>query len=577
MSSVGVGTNGTGEARKIWGPPVSKKWAYATAALASSRDILYSKSTMRRPSLMSLLAFTGLLMLLAFALPPGVTGLAIEDDTPPTVPLRPRAAAATQSSISLAWQPAHDFESDIDHYVIERDALVVGQATSESFTDPGLFPQTTHTYRIRAVNGAGLPSAWSAPLNATTQAPPPSPFASLAQRGAWCWFGDPRAIQVGTKTFTGWIDWNGDVVVAQYDNPTRTVTTSVVRPGLEVDDHDNPSVVVRPDGRLLAFYSKHAGSPIAYRLSVNPGDISAWGGEQTVPGTTAVTYPNPLFLSAEGNALYLFWRAENGKPAFAVSPDGGATWGPVTPLLDTGPNIPSYVKYASNGRDRIHIAFTDTHPEKSATNNVYHIAYQAGAFYRADGSLVKTVAQLPLLPQDADLVYDATANGARGWIWDLALDGLNRPVIAYTALPAPTDHRYRYARWTGTGWFDRELTSGGGSIDASGDDPYYSAGIALDPKNPSILYLSRQAGAAFELERWTTGNGGLSWATQPITTGSTAKNVRPFVPRGHQPGSIGLLWLYGGYQSYTQYETRPLFLLDPPAVRRRSRDVSSPG
>lgn len=528
---------------------------------------------MRRLSFMFPLAFPGLLMLLAFGLPPGVIGT--EDDTPPSVPLRLRVATVTQASVTLTWQPSHDFESGIDHYVIERDALVVGQATTEAFTDSGLFPETAYTYRIQAVNGAGLPSAWSAPLTATTQAPPPSPFASLAQRGAWCWFGDPRAIQVGAKTFTGWIDWNGDVVVAQYDNPTRTVTTHVVRPGLEVDDHDNPSVVVRPDGRILAFYSKHAGSPMYYRLSNNPGDISAWGGEQTVPGTTAVTYPNPLFLSDEGHALYLFWRAENGKPAFAVSPDGGATWGPVTPLLDTGPNIPSYVKYASNGRDRIHIAFTDTHPEKSATNNVYHIAYQAGAFYRADGSLVKTVDQLPLTPPDADLVYDATANGARGWIWDIALDSAGQPVIAYANYPSVTNHRYRYARWTGSAWFTIELTGAGGSIDESGNDPFYSGGIALDPNNPSILYLARQVGGAFELERWSTVNGGATWSVQTITSGSGAKNIRPFVPRGHRPGSIGLLWLYGGYTSYTQYETRPLVRFDPWPTRRQVQSVAA--
>ncbi|MBI3115130.1 MAG: BNR-4 repeat-containing protein [Candidatus Kerfeldbacteria bacterium] len=496
------------------------------------------------------------------------------DDTPPSVPQRPRVTATTQATINLSWQPSHDFESGIAYYRVERDGQVVGQAETESLTDTGLLPQTTHTYRVQAVNGVGLASGWSAPKDATTQAPPPSPFGSLAQRGVWSWFGDPRAVQVGNFTYTGWIDWNGDVVVAKYDNRSGSVQTNVVRSALEVDDHDNPSVIFRPDGRLLVFYSKHAGSPMYYRLSSAPGDITAWDADQTVPGTIAVTYPNPFFLPDEGDALYLFWRNENGKPAFAISPDGGGTWGTARTLIDTGPNIPSYVKYASNGRDRIDIAFTDTHPEKSAVNNVYHITYRDGAFYRADGTLAKTVAQLPLTPADADLVYDAAAVGATGWVWDIALDSQERPVIAYANFPSTSDHRYRYARWTGASWLDTEITAGGGSIDESGDDPFYSGGAALDPNNPAVVYLSKQVGAAFELERWTTANGGASWSAQIITTGSSAKNVRPFVPRDHQPGSIGLLWLYGGYTSYTQYETRPLYRMDPPARRPRRQEWS---
>ncbi len=519
-------------------------------------------------------SFIVAVLIAALVVPPVIIVRGLDDDTPPSVPERLRTTAATQTTITLTWSESHDFESEISHYEIERDGIIVGLATATLFTATGMLPATSHLFRVRAINGVGLPSAWSLPLTAVTQAPPPSAFPSLAQRGAWCWFGDPRAVQVGNFTYTGWIDWNGDVVVAKYDNRSGSVQTNVVRSALEVDDHDNPSVIFRPDGRLLVFYSKHAGSPMYYRRSSAPGDITAWDAEQTVPGTTAVTYPNPFFLSDEGDALYLFWRNENGKPAFAISPDGGGTWGTARTLIDTGPNIPSYVKYASNGRNRIGIAFTDTHPEKSATNNVYHITYRDGAFYRADGTLAKTESELPLTPQDADLVYDATAHGATGWVWDIALDRADRPVIAYANFPSSSDHRYRYARWTGSGWLDAEIVGAGGSIDESGDDPFYSGGIALDPNTPSIVYLSRRVGAAFEIERWATPNGGASWSSSTVTAGSSAKNIRPFVPRGHQPGSIGLLWLYGGYTSYTQYETRPLFRVDPPVRRSKPQQVT---
>ncbi len=38
-------------------------------------------------------------------------------------------------------------------------------------------------------------------------------------RGSWCWFGDPRAVDVGGsrgETFVGWIDWHGRITIGEY-------------------------------------------------------------------------------------------------------------------------------------------------------------------------------------------------------------------------------------------------------------------------------------------------------------------------------------------------------------------------
>ena len=120
-----------------------------------------------------------------------------------------------------------------------------------------------------------------------------------------------------------------------------------------------------------------------------------------------------------------------------------------------------YAKYASDGVRTIHMAFTQDHPRKKDDNSVYYARYAEGAFRRADGTIIASVDSLPFAPEDADLVYDASAEGARAWVWDVAFDDAGRPVIAYAVFPSDEDHRYRYARWTGSGWSDTELTAEG--------------------------------------------------------------------------------------------------------------------
>jgi hypothetical protein len=41
--------------------------------------------------------------------------------------------------------------------------------------------------------------------------------------------------------------------------PDGSFTKRVIYKGLGVDDHNNPSLVFRPDGRIAVFFSPHAG------------------------------------------------------------------------------------------------------------------------------------------------------------------------------------------------------------------------------------------------------------------------------------------------------------------------------
>ena len=376
-------------------------------------------------------------------------------------------------------------------------------------------------------------------------------------RGGWTWFTDPRASYVSgahRRVYTGAVDPAGDIVVTSHDEVTLASRRVVVKRGWSVDDHNNPSLLALADKRLMVFYCRHDRGPLFYRLARRPESLS-FGAERrlAVPGRLGCTYPKPVLAREERARVYLFFRGGDWLPAFRTS-DDGRHWSPPTTLIDPGTprRERPYLKVAADASGTIHLAFTEDSPFTDATS-IYYAAFRAGRVTAADGSPVASLDSLPFAPTAAMRVYDGRTSGARAWVHDVAVDALGRPVVVYATFPALDDHRYHYAVWTGSGWFDHEIVAAGGSID-DGVDPLYSGGIALDHANPAIVYLSRRMGAVHEIERWITPNGGASWSARALTTGSTQANIRPVVPVGAPAGKT-VEWMRGTYTSFTNFAT----------------------
>ena len=400
----------------------------------------------------------------------------------------------------------------------------------------------------------------------------------LTPSGAWSWFGDPRSVYhegAHRRTYTGWVSTNGSVQVASYDHDSGLRTITTLKSRLQIDDHDNPSILVRPDGRLLVFWSTHGGDNMWYRRSARPEDITAWEPERVLPtntpGTNGYTYPNPVQLPAEGNRIYLFWRGGNNNPSFSTLNSGSSTWSRARTMI-LNPGDRPYVKYADNGRDTIAMAFTQGHPRAGRTN-IYFAAYRAGALRRADGSVISTMANLPIAPAEAEEIYNWQING-KAWVHDVALDAAGNPVIVYATFPTDTDHRYRYARWNGSSWTDRELVRAGRSMSVDPREPNYSGGITLDHEDPSTVYLSRQVAGVFETEVWTTPDEGASWSSRSLTSGSARGNYRPISPRGQTGDSHDIVWMHGRYPGFTSYQTG-LRTRSVPATPTRPRGLGA--
>ena len=397
----------------------------------------------------------------------------------------------------------------------------------------------------------------------------------LTKDGVWCWFSDPRAIFHEGKIVTGWVKEDGTIEAATLDPNNGQTSAYHLYPQLEPDDHDNPAFTSTDENGIIACYTTHSGKDGFY---LNYGDITngqiQFSDPVKIPLLDSselqrfpkvhVTYANPYRLKNENNRIYCFGRWTGYKPNMMWSDDHGKHWTKSKVFITNHPFDPNnrpYVKYYSDGQSKIHMVFTDGHPRVEPTNSVYYACYENGTFYRADGTVIRNMQNLPFEPKDADVVYQSNETQGRAWIADLAQDPAGQPVILYTRSPSETDHRYWYARYDGKNWQDYEICKSGKwfpqtQADETERETYYFGNLSVNPQNTNVVYLSRQVNQVFEIERWETSDYGKTWKSQPITQNSTYDNVRPYIPRGDNGGRELVLWMENQkYIHYTDYRT----------------------
>lgn len=394
----------------------------------------------------------------------------------------------------------------------------------------------------------------------------------ITNDGAWCWFSDPRAIYVGNQVIGGYVDKEGSIWAFSYDTDLLEKKYFKLFEKLDYDDHANPSFMKLPDGRVVSFFSGHGGTtntPIYYRITKRPADITEWGPLQQVspqiPGRMGYCYTNAAQLSAEGGRTYLFFRGCNFKPCF-ISTTDFKTWSAPQTLVqdDPGAYVRPYMKVTNNGKDKIFFAFTDDHPRNNATNSIYFAYYQNGKYYRADGTVIEKASEAAITPASCDKVYDATQTLEKSWVWDIAFDEDENPVIVYARFSnIMPGHSYWYARWNGEKWENRLITKAGHwfqrgtyTKEKLEYECNYSGGVYLDHENPDVVYLSRPINDIFEIERRTTKDNGLHWDVEAVTRESDKDNVRPFVIRGHKDNQPAVLWMYNyHYPAFREYHS----------------------
>jgi hypothetical protein len=98
------------------------------------------------------------------------------DSTPPSPdPTLNTPTVISSSQINLSWSASSDPESGIANYELYRcqgtsctPTTLIASPTGTSYNDTPLTANTTYRYRVRAVNGAGLPSGYSGVVQGVT-------------------------------------------------------------------------------------------------------------------------------------------------------------------------------------------------------------------------------------------------------------------------------------------------------------------------------------------------------------------------------------------------------------------------
>ncbi|MFC7238536.1 BNR-4 repeat-containing protein [Saliphagus sp. GCM10025317] len=391
----------------------------------------------------------------------------------------------------------------------------------------------------------------------------------------WIWFTNPRAVRhVGDRERTYVCYLGGptgrDIVAAAYDHETRSFSTTVVDESFSDDDHTNPSLIVRNDGRILLFWAGHNGDALHYAVSCDPESVSAFGPTRQIE-QESVTYPNPVRSPDDPETLYLFYRDRtytrdvtndkygymgDGNLYYRVSEDDGLTWSDQTRIAVPPEGHYSMYFVPARGDDAIHFFFTDAERGGDAPKwNVMYAQFRNGRFHAADGSQIAGTDDLPMTKSDLEVVYDSTAAGNHyAWVWDSAVDDDGNPVVAYATFPSTLAHEYRYARWDGDQWCDHHLADAGRYIARRPIELHYSGGLSIDRDDPSVVYGCVSRGDQCELRRFETDTGGETWAEMTMTKRPVGCAIRPVVPR-NAGEEVPVLWTTGSYKHMDTAQT----------------------
>jgi hypothetical protein len=412
--------------------------------------------------------------------------------------------------------------------------------------------------------------------------PNPEQTITFNDDGGWCWFEDERVIVHDGKLIIGTVAAGrldalrrGDVEVTSYELQTGATRRSELHDRLQLDDHNSPAFLARPDGKILALYAKHGPENRFYYRISGVNDPGTWSPvrEFAPSETTRLTYSNLCRLSAERNRIYDFFRGLDGKskPSYAFSDDGGETW-KTGGIVIQSPAARPYLRYASDGAASIHMFYTEGHP-RDFDNSVYHVYYREGFLHRSDGSRIRSLSEGLREPEEGTRIFTGGPNQV-AWTADMELDTDGNPYVGYSVqmdsagLPprqGGDDLRYRYARWDGRQWRDYPMAYAGRRLYAGEDD--YSGLLALHPHDPATVFISTDADPAsgrplvsrsdgrrhYEIFGGSTADGGKTWIWTPVTRDSTMDNLRPIVPKWPGGRTI-LLWLRGTYRAYTDYD-----------------------
>jgi hypothetical protein len=319
-------------------------------------------------------------------------------------------------------------------------------------------------------------------------------------------------------------------MVSYYDHATGKVPRPRILLDKKTDDaHDNPTLQIDTKGHLWVFSNSHGTSrPSFISRSVEPYSIDAF--ERVA--TTNFSYSQPWVLP-DGGFLVLHTRYAQGRGLFWMTGADGLSWDPPKPLARIAQG---HYQISGLCGGRVGTAF-DYHPSQGGLNartNLYYLETPDGGrtWRTAGGQPVPTPLGNVVNPA---LVHDYASENLLVYLKDIRFDADGRPVILYLTSrgfepgPGSDPRTWRTARWTGSAWEIRTMTTSDSNYDHGSlyieEDGLWRVLAPTDPGpqpfgvgGEMVLWASRDRGATWLKERTVTRNSrfNTTYARRPM-------------------------------------------------------------
>jgi len=421
-------------------------------------------------------------------------------------------------------------------------------------SSPPRRPLVTAAITLFAVlMGLFLPTS-SSPASAIDDPdiPVPGQLSYLISDGAWTQYTAPTVLSTKAATYIASVNSVGTVQVTRVSHVYGDIKNTVLQTNLLADDHAAPSLLQLADGRIAAFYSGHQTSPLYYRVSTKPDDTSSFGPRLTLVGsgmeTMRPTYTHALYLPGETTyKYYLITRAKDFTYWMTSSADLVRWTKGYQVMGNSFPNTPNhpYARFVSNGIDTIHFAMDEGHVVLTPTNSLYHMYYRKGAFYRSDGTMIRTTTQerqttetaaRPIAVRAGTLVHDGTGPKGKSRVFDVAMSPTG-PVIANFS---ETDTKVRYVN-------RYSITDGNWASSTPLTTSASVTGVALSHSNPDIVFVT----AGDTVYHFETADLGTTWQRAKLSAAtSSAQRQRIVTTPWGASTPVDAVWMSGRYTDW---------------------------
>ena len=305
-------------------------------------------------------------------------------------------------------------------------------------------------------------------------------------------------------------------MISCFDHKTGLVQkpTVVYDKGEVNDPHDNPALLIDPEGYLWVYVAGRGNKREGFRFrSVKPYVISSF--EEM--GHSIMAYPQPFFI--EGRGHFLFETRYDGfrRLFYQTSPDGihWSDYQPLASIMDPALGETQSGHYQISGRcgEKLVTAF-NRHPDGNCDSRTNIYVVQTTDFGEHWTLVDGTPIELPITDRNSPCkILDVEHNHQNCYIKDVNFDEKGHPIILYVTSyghqPGPKygPREWFTAHWTGKKWDFRFITYSTNNYD--------SGSLWVEGKTWTVIAPTgvgpQKWGQGGELESWVSRNGGRTW------------------------------------------------------------------